>query len=83
MDIPAPASDDGTGILGALREFVIDGSAWRVFEFQSPVTPESPARLTFGTNGVYRQTTSYPRNWRQVDPEALVLLVGWPSDADD
>jgi hypothetical protein len=83
MDIPAPASDDGTGILGAMREFVIDDSAWRVFEFKSPVSPSAPPRLTFGTNGVFRQATTYPANWRHVDPEALILLVGWASEVDD
>ncbi|MDB4873993.1 MAG: hypothetical protein JWM41_439 [Gemmatimonadetes bacterium] len=66
-----------------MREFVIDGSAWRVFEFKSPVSPDLPTRLTFETNGVYRQTTSFPPNWRQVDPEALILLIGWSSDADE
>jgi hypothetical protein len=74
-----PTPDDGLGLIGAIRTFVLDGIEWRAFEYQSPVTPSSQLVLILVSATSHYQIPDCPRHWRTMPPEELIGMLAWRS----
>ena len=69
-----PMPDDGLGLIGDIRSFVLDGVEWRAFEYRSPVIPSSDLRLVLMSPRLRHETTVFPSNWRWLTPDELMAL---------
>ena len=70
-----PTPDDGLGLIGAIRTFVLDGIEWRAFEYQSPVIPSSNLVLILVSATAHYEIPDCPRHWRTMPPEELIAIL--------
>jgi len=70
-----PTPDDGLGLIGEIRTFVLDGVEWRAFQYQSPVIPSSQPVLILVSATSHYEVPNCPRNWRTAPGEELIRLI--------
>jgi hypothetical protein len=68
-----PTPHNGTGLIGDVRSFMVDGVTWRAFEFVSP-SDGNECLVLVGPQTHYRATPIPPR-WRFMSEEALLDWV--------
>ena len=67
-------TNNDTGAATALV-IMIGHDEWRVYELgPAPYDRRGANSLVFESDGVMRRVRSYPENWRELSPEALVAL---------
>jgi len=80
-----PTPDDGFGLIGDIRTFILDDVEWRAFEYVSPVAPHEQ-RLIVMNPHAYHSAPNFPAHWRGLAPDTLLdrLSIARPtrSDAD-
>ena len=66
-----PTPDDGFGLIGDVRTFILDAIEWRAFEYVSPALPHE-RRLIVLTQDIYHSAAAFPPDWRTLPPRELL-----------
>ena len=70
-----PSPCDGSGLIGDVRYFTVDGVEWRAFEFVSPVSPRD-SFLVLVDRATHYTVSPIPPDWRWSDGEDLLERLG-------
>jgi hypothetical protein len=72
-----PTPDEGFGLIGDIRTFILDGVEWRAFEYVSPVVPHERQLIVLNPR-TYHGTSIFPSYWRDLAPVELMALQSIP-----